>query len=150
MMIFTVTGCFRERGSNQNNIRHFNRLDYLFNFHTKAIFNVSYNFRCFIVVPQNTGFCIINETLFVTPATDLSKRKPFMSKPETSSPSVASTSIDDNTKKSLATSFSQKSGMNLQFSADCLEQANWDFDKAAVLFGEAKAGGKIPPEAYVM
>ena len=25
MMIFTVTGCFRERGTNQNNIRHFNR-----------------------------------------------------------------------------------------------------------------------------
>ena len=25
MMIFTVTGCFKERGTNQNNIRHFNR-----------------------------------------------------------------------------------------------------------------------------
>ena len=25
MMIFTITGCFKERGSNQNNIRHFNR-----------------------------------------------------------------------------------------------------------------------------
>ena len=29
MMIFTITGCFKERGSNQNNIRHFNRYAFI-------------------------------------------------------------------------------------------------------------------------
>ena len=101
-------------------------------------------------MPQNDGFCIINETLFITPASDLSKRKPFVNKSETPSASsaAASTSIDDNTKKSLATSFSDKSGMTLEFSVQCLEQSNWDFDRAAVLFSEAKSAGRIPPEAY--
>ena len=96
------------------------------------------------MVPQNAGFCIINETLFITPASDLSKRKPFLN------PQPASTSavVDEATKKSLATSFSQKSGMNLEFSVQCLEQNNWDFDKAAVNFSEAKEKGIIPPEAF--
>jgi len=127
MMIFTITGCFKERGSSQNNIRHFN--------------------RCFIVVPQNSGFCIINETLFVTPATDLSKRKPFLNKEP--APAAASTSLDEATKRSLATSFSQKSGMSLEWAVQCLEQNSWDFDKAGVNFNEAKAQGKIPPEAFI-
>jgi len=56
--------------------------------------------------------------------------------------------VDDNTKQSLALSFSQKSGMNLRFSAQCLEENNWDFDKAAQVFSDAKAKGVIPPEAF--
>ena len=105
-------------------------------------------FRCFIVVPQNAGFCIINETLFVSPANDLSKRKPFMNPPpETAAPATTST-LDEASKRSLATSFSDKSGMNLEFSVQCLEQNNWDFDKAGNMFNEAKAAGRIPPEAF--
>jgi len=38
--------------------------------------------------------------------------------------------------------------MNLEFSVQCLEQNNWDFDKAAVNFSEAKEKGIIPPEAF--
>ena len=102
------------------------------------------------MVPNGDGFNIINETLFVMQATDLSKRKAFVtestsSQPSTSAPAV---SVDENTKKSLALSFSQKSGMNLQFSAQCLQENNWDFDKAALIFSEAKAKGTIPPEAF--
>ena len=97
-------------------------------------------------MPQNSGFCIINETLFVTPATDLSKRKPFLNKEP--APAAASTSLDEATKRSLATSFSQKSGMTLEWAVQCLEQNSWDFDKAGVNFNEAKAQGKIPPEAF--
>ena len=103
-------------------------------------------FRCFIVVPNGEGFNIINETLYVAQATDLSKRKAFVT--ETSQPSTSIPAVDESTKQSLAVSFSQKSGMNLQFSAQCLEQNNWDFDKAAIAFSEAKAKGLIPPEAF--
>lgn len=129
LMTFTVTGCFRERGTKQNNIKHFN--------------------RCFLVVPQNSGFCIINETLFVSAATDLSTRKAFINPP----PSIAAApaavpDVDPAAKQSLALAFSEKSGMNIQFSAKCLEENCWDFDKAAAVFSEAKAKGIVPPEAY--
>ena len=101
-----------------------------------------------MVVPNGAGFVIINETLFVSQATDLTKRKAFLTQPVTSQPTTSTIVVDDNTKQSLATSFSQKSGMNLQYSAQCLEENNWDFDKAAVVFSEAKAKGSIPPEAF--
>jgi len=127
LMTFTVTGCFRERGTKNTNIKHFN--------------------RCFLVVPQNSGFCIINETLFITPATDLSNRKAFTS-PQPSTSSSSPPDIDISTKQTLAKSFSEKSGMNLEFSAKCLEENGWDFDKAASVFSEAKAKGIIPPEAF--
>ena len=101
------------------------------------------------MVPNGAGFNIINETLFVMQATDLSKRKAFMTETTTSQPSTSTPAVvDENTKKSLALSFSQKSGMNLQFSAQCLQENNWDFDKAALIFSEAKAKGTIPPEAF--
>ena len=104
--------------------------------------------RCFVVVPNNDGFNIINETLYVSQATDLSKRKAFLTPSVTSPAATTSTAVDDNTKQSLALSFSQKSGMNLRFSAQCLEENNWDFDKAGQVFSEAKAKGLIPPEAF--
>ena len=99
-------------------------------------------------MPQHAGFCIINETLFVTPATDLSKRKPFMNKDPIPAPATSSTAPDEATKRSLVTSFTQMSGMTLEWSVQCLEQNNWDFDKAGVNCNEAKAQGKIPPEAF--
>lgn len=129
MMIFTVTGCFRERGTKQSGVRHFT--------------------RCFVVVPNGAGFNIINETLYVSQATDLSKRKPFVTENTTSPPTTSSTAVDEGTKQSLALSFSQKSGMNLQFSAQCLQENNWDFDKAAIVFSEANAKGLIPAEAFL-
>jgi nuclear RNA export factor len=52
IMTFTVTGIFKERKVNQTinmPIRHFNRM--------------------FVVVPQNSGFCIVNETIFITTPT---------------------------------------------------------------------------------
>jgi len=63
-------------------------------------------------------------------------------------PSTASTSLDEAAKKSLATSFMQSSGMNLQMSVECLEQNGWDFDKAAQMFKELKDAGKIPASAF--
>ena len=108
-----------------------------------------FDLRCFVVVPAGTaGFNIINETLFVSQATDLTKRKAFLTQPVTSQPTTSTAVVDDNTKQSLATSFSQKSGMNLTSSAQCLEQNNWDFDKAAQAFSDAKAKGLIPPEYF--
>ena len=79
---------------------------------------------------------------------DLSKRKPFMNKDPVPAPSTASTSLDEAAKKSLATSFMQSSGMNLQMSVECLENNGWDFDKAAQMFKELKDAGRIPASAF--
>jgi len=128
LMTFTVTGCFRERGTKNTNIKHFN--------------------RCFLVVPQNAGFCIINETLFISAATDLSTRKAFINPPPSTSAAPAP-DLDQSAKQTLALAFSEKSGMNPQFSAKCLEENCWDFDKAAAVFSDAQAKGIIPPEAFV-
>jgi len=129
LMTFTVTGCFRERGTKNTNIKHFN--------------------RCFLVVPQNAGFCIINETMYITAATDLSNRKAFVNpQPVSASAPAATPELDQAAKEKMAVAFSEKSGMNIKFSAICLEENKWDFDKAATSFSEAQARGSIPPEAF--
>merc|ERR1719153_264791 len=112
LMTFTVTGCFRERGTKNTNIKHFN--------------------RCFLVVPQNAGFCIINETMYITAATDLSNRKAFVNPQPTTvaAAAAAAPELDQASKEKMALAFSEKSGMNMKFSAICLEENNWNFDKA--------------------
>jgi nuclear RNA export factor len=115
-------------------------------------------FRCFIVVPQGSGFCIVNETLYVCAATAHDTKKAF-STPDCTLAAVVSkpspivppppVELDVASKQSLATAFAAKSGMNLEWSAKCLQENSWDFDKSATVFFELKAAGKIPPEAFV-
>lgn len=44
---------------------------------------------------------------------------------------------------------SQQSNMNLEWSKKCLEETNWDFNRAIYVFGELQKQNKIPPEAFV-
>lgn len=130
LMIFTITGCFREKDTKQKaSIRHFN--------------------RCFIVVPQGSGFCIINETLFISTATDLSNNKAFTNPVTAAEVAATPPALDDAAKQRMAAEFSEKSGMNMAWSSQCLEQCAWDFEKSAVSFQEAKLADKIPAEAFV-
>ena len=78
----------------------------------------SSNCRCFLVVPQNAGFCIINETMYITAATDLSNRKAFVNpQPVSTSAPAATPELDQAAKEKMAVAFSEKSGMNIKFSA---------------------------------
>ena len=61
---------------------------------------------------------------------------------------IPSASMDETTKISLATFFTQMSGMNLEWSVKCLEQNNWDLDMAKANFNVAASKGKIPPHAF--
>jgi len=149
LMTFTVTGMFKERDVKNDRIKHFN--------------------RTFVVVPQGSGFCIVNEILFITFATTNNAKRAFTS-PDSKLESVApSTSVAASTaiaagpstaapanalltpadKQTLAVAFAEKSGMNVEWSVKCLEENLWDFDKSAVIFAELKSSGKIPPEAFV-
>ena len=44
---------------------------------------------------------------------------------------------------------STATGMNLEWSARALTENQWNYDKAAAMFQQAKAENKIPPEAFV-
>lgn len=133
LMIFTVTGMFRERETKLKAIRHFN--------------------RCFIVVPRGAGFCIINEILHVTFPTAANAKRAFTS-PESSmqtlnKPQVTEVALDPASKQTLATAFSEMTGMNLEWSARALEENLWNYDKASSVFNELKIAGKVPPEAFI-
>jgi len=141
LMIFTVTGIFKERDTKTTSEpKHFN--------------------RCFIVVPRGSGFCIINETLVITNATTEDKKRAFTASISSmddlnaaaaaaaASPSVvAPPPLDDATKRTLSTAFSEMSGMNLDWSVRCLEENEWNYDRATKVFQEKKA--LLPPEAFV-
>ena len=112
-------------------------------------------FRCYIVVPRGTGFCIINETLYVCNPTATKAKQAFTSPESTMAtlnqppPPAAVVEVDPATKRTLATAFSEMSGMNLEWSGRCLEENQWNYDKATTVFNDLKAAGKVPPEAYI-
>jgi len=133
LMIFTVTGMFKEKETKSKAIRHFN--------------------RCFIVVPRGSGFCIINETLYICNPTAANAKKAFVN-PESSmntlnKPPDADANLDEASKKTLATAFSEMSGMNLEWSARCLQENQWNYDKSSKIFADLKVAGKIPAEAFI-
>nr|NP_524660.1 small bristles, isoform A [Drosophila melanogaster]Q9U1H9.2 RecName: Full=Nuclear RNA export factor 1; AltName: Full=Protein small bristles; AltName: Full=Protein tip-associating [Drosophila melanogaster]AAF47959.3 small bristles, isoform A [Drosophila melanogaster]CAB64382.2 tip associating protein [Drosophila melanogaster]CAC41645.1 nuclear RNA export factor 1 (NXF1) [Drosophila melanogaster] len=57
MMVFTVTGLFKELNDETNNPA------------SMELYDVRHFARTYVVVPQNNGFCIRNETIFITNAT---------------------------------------------------------------------------------
>jgi len=135
LMQFTVTGVFKEtEQSTSPVIRHFS--------------------RTFLVVPQGNGFCIVNETLFVTNSTVLSMQKAFTG--ESAAASTAASSAtgssgdqpDASTIMSMVNMMAQKSGMNEEWSKRCLQETNWNLEAAFEAFQRASNEGKIPITAY--
>lgn len=92
-------------------------------------------FRTLVIVPAGSGFCIVNETLHVTNATEEQAKTmfkqvlPVSSTPVASpnvtvtspnisvaSPNVSLTFVEDSIKQKMITSLSDQSGMNLEWS----------------------------------
>ncbi|KAK6644792.1 hypothetical protein RUM43_001065 [Polyplax serrata] len=152
----TVSGVFRE--PNPSNIttswpvRHFS--------------------RAFLIVPVGQGFCITNDMLFITNATDTEIKHAF--KEETSSSTILqspSTSnnnsaaekppnlstpvagnplqMDDTIRFQMVETLVARTGMNFAWSKKCLDETQWDFDRAIWTFGELQAKGSIPAEAFI-
>jgi len=146
LMMFTVTGIFKERGDKKKapRVLHFN--------------------RCFLVVPRGSGFCIVNETLYITDPTQENLRRameaPSGGMESLNNAAAAATSpvspsglptqeVDPGTQKTLAVAFCDLTGMNLEWSARALSENQWNYDRANQMFQQAKVEGKIPPEAYI-
>ncbi|KAI4874386.1 hypothetical protein NFI96_013698, partial [Prochilodus magdalenae] len=104
--------------------------------------------RVFITVaPGNGTLCIVNDELFIRNATTEEIRRAFVALAPTpsSSPVPTLSAI----QQEMLSAFSQKSGMNLEWSQKCLQDNDWDFNRAAQIFTDLKAQGKIPDVAFV-
>uniref|UniRef100_A0A8C1M2F5 Nuclear RNA export factor 1 n=1 Tax=Cyprinus carpio TaxID=7962 RepID=A0A8C1M2F5_CYPCA len=128
LLAFTVSGVFKENGKSRDSFRAFSRV--------------------FIAVPAgNAGLCIVNDELFVRNATTEEIRRAFVAPAPTPSSSPVPTLSAP--QQEMLAAFSQKSGMNLEWSQKCLQDNDWDFDRAAQIFTGLKAQGKIPDVAFV-
>uniref|UniRef100_A0A6Q2ZJV1 Nuclear RNA export factor 1 n=1 Tax=Esox lucius TaxID=8010 RepID=A0A6Q2ZJV1_ESOLU len=118
LLSFTVSGVFKEvEGAFQDGVRAFSRV--------------------FIAVPAgNSGLCIVNDQLFVRIAT----MEEICSAFATPAPTPSSSLVPalSTPKQEMLSTFSLKSGMNLEWSQKCLQDNNWDFNIAAQIFTQLK------------
>lgn len=144
MVVLTVTGLFKERSTNPTS-------EYA------RIFQ-----KTMVIVPNNGGFCIKNEMLHINNASQGQSRNAFKapvvsSQPMTSQQALPTTPIqhqptagpDDATKMQMIQAMCQQSSMNVEWSRKCLEETNWDYQRAGFVFTELFKQSKIPPEAFI-
>lgn len=139
IMVFTVTGLFKELTEAAEFLRHF--------------------VRTFVVVPQNAGFCIRNETIFITSATAEQtsefERSQTINSSANSIQSQTATNISpnisqlsDEAKMQMVRNMSAQRQMNIDWSHKCLEETNWEFNRAIFVFQKLFKENQIPPEAF--
>ncbi|XP_036799099.1 nuclear RNA export factor 1 isoform X2 [Oncorhynchus mykiss] len=129
LLSFTVSGMFKEvDGKSEDAVRAFSRV--------------------FIAVPAGiSGLCIVNDELFVRIATTEEIQHAFAASAPTPSSSPVPTLTAP--QQEMLSAFSLKSGMNLEWSQKCLQDNEWDFNKAAQIFTQLKIEGKIPDVAFI-
>ncbi|XP_036380703.1 nuclear RNA export factor 1-like [Megalops cyprinoides] len=129
LLSFTVSGVFREvDGKSRDSTRAFSRV--------------------FIAVPAgNAGLCIVNDELFVRNATTEEIRSAFAAPAPTPSSSPVPTLSAP--QQEMLSAFSLMSGMNLEWSQKCLQDNEWDFNRAGEIFTKLKAQGSIPEAAFI-
>lgn len=137
MIVFNVKGVFREVSSSHSNqtiFRHFNRV--------------------IVAVPNGSGLAIMNEMVNVSSLSSeqyakyMESQKAKQKAPEAPRVVAPEPAVSPQQSEMIAL-FSQQSGMNTQFSALCLAENEWNYEKAAAKFTELQQVGGIPPEAFV-
>ncbi|XP_063701665.1 nuclear RNA export factor 1-like [Culicoides brevitarsis] len=141
LIMLTVTGLFKEKksGSSVEVVRSFQ--------------------RSLVIVPCGGGFCIKNELMHINVATNRQEKSIFNAPPANAAPiqqmpvtpvaNPLGAGMNDDTKQNMILAMSNQSGMNMEWSRKCLEETNWDFDRAGFIFGELNKQNKIPAEAFV-
>lgn len=152
LILLTVTGVFKER--------------------RPAVINEPYRSfqRSLVIVPSGGGFCIRNEMIHINNTTRRQEEKAFkdpaapgfqasaaapapVPTPTAAAavpvPVVPAGGPDDNTKLQMVQAMAAHSNMNLEWSRKCLEETNWDFERAGYAFSELHKQNRIPPEAFV-
>ncbi|KAF7271883.1 hypothetical protein GWI33_015302 [Rhynchophorus ferrugineus] len=130
---------------------------------------IRYFFRTLVIVPVGSGFCISNDELHITNATANQAKEAFKTPslpsplPGTAAPPstpVASpviqpvaagipTILDEATKQELVKQVALQTGMNWEFSTQCLDGNNWNLAEASAAFQKLQSQGSIPPEAFI-
>ncbi|KAG9346482.1 hypothetical protein JZ751_006793 [Albula glossodonta] len=118
LLSFTVSGVFKEvDGKPRDSVRAFSRV--------------------FVAVPAgNAGLGIVNDELFVRNATTEEIRRAFAAPAPTPSSSPIPTLSAS--QQEMLSAFSAQSGMNLEWSQRCLQDNEWDFNRAADIFTQYK------------
>uniref|UniRef100_A0A8D3EAP2 Nuclear RNA export factor 1a n=1 Tax=Scophthalmus maximus TaxID=52904 RepID=A0A8D3EAP2_SCOMX len=131
LLSFTVSGVFKEvavDGKSRDSTMAFSRV--------------------FVTVPAGgSGLCIVNDQLFIRMATTEEIRRAFVAPAPTPSSSPVPTLTAP--QQEMLTAFSLKSGMNLEWSQKCLQDNEWDFNRAAQIFTQLKTDGHIPDVAFI-
>ncbi|XP_019881507.1 nuclear RNA export factor 1 isoform X2 [Aethina tumida] len=140
MLSLTVTGMFKELKSGHKipPLRHF--------------------FRTMVIVPAGGGFCIINDELHVTNATQEQAKKAFKL-PDV--PAVTANPVDapapqvplqpsDDLKQQMISRLCQETRMNPEWSMKCLMETNWNEVTALAAFRELHIRNAVPPEAFIV
>lgn len=138
MIVLTVTGLFKERHSDP-------KLEFV------RVFQ-----KNLVIVPNNGGFCIRNELLHINNSSPSQARNAFKTSaiPQPAAVSVPAVPAqlpiqpDDATKARMVEAMSQQSNMNLDWSRKCLEETQWDYNRAGYVFQELFKANKIPQEAF--
>lgn len=102
MIIFTLTGVFKEPDTKSTTVRHF--------------------FRKFILVPIGSGFSIVNDMLFVTNATPKQVKQSFATTPAVSTSAADPAAALSAKQFELIQSLSAQSGMNALWSKKCVDK----------------------------
>ncbi|XP_071962613.1 nuclear RNA export factor 1-like [Antedon mediterranea] len=132
LLLFTVDGVFKEVESRNSNpqIIAFSRI-FLTHFDNRLV--------------------ILNDELILKCPTENQIKAAFPSAAPTPSHSPvlqSSSGPSENEKMIMVTQFIKDSGMNVQYSKMCLEETQWDYQRAGKLFSEMKAQGNISKEAF--
>ncbi len=132
LLSFTVNGIFTEPDSDAN--RPY-----------KRAFT-----RVFVTVPQGSGIVIANEQLTITNTTEKQRiakdhNNAVSSPGPLTSPQKPAVTGE---QEKIVQQFASQSGMNLEWSKNCLEQNGWDYEKAAHNFTDLSSKGQLPPEAF--
>ncbi|KAI5646217.1 tap, RNA-binding domain-containing protein [Phthorimaea operculella] len=118
--------------------------------------------RTFVIVPNASGgFCIVNDMLYVTNTTSEQEDKAFSSgetpvpaptpAPVVNAPAVipAPGVVAEEQQQQLVALLSAQTGMNNHWSVNCLQETQWDLQRALFIFNQLHSEGKIPPDAFI-
>ncbi|KAI4502744.1 hypothetical protein M0802_001788 [Mischocyttarus mexicanus] len=135
--------------------------------HIKGLFNEIngplYQFvRIFTIVSKGRDYCICIEKFHISPSTEEQQKiflhNNFLKQQISTVPSgstsrslseVQSVQLPEDVKQQMIKTINQQTNMNLTWSQKCLEDVNWNYEKAIVAFQNAFKLNKIPQEAYV-
>ena len=119
-----ITGVFKERALSPAPLRHFH--------------------RCFVIVPQGSGFVIVNDSLYITNPTILQSKIAFKDSMEKPIMPV----IQPEQAQKVVLELCKLTKLRPDWAEKCLQETKWNLDGAFAAFQIAKNENKIPVEAY--